>query len=88
MRGIELLKVARELNKSFFTIADLEKITGLPRRSLYVTLKRWVDKGIIERVGQGIYLPAMMDVPMENVAAQLYIPRAVHFSRPYPDMES
>ena len=79
MRGIELLKVARGLNKFFFTIADLEKITGLPRRSLYVTLKRWVDKGIIERVGQGIYLPAMMDVSMENVAAQLYIPNYLSF---------
>ena len=79
MRGIELLKVARELNKSFFTIADLEKITGLPRRSLYVTLKRWVDKGIIERVGQGIYLPAMMDVSMETVADELYIPNYLSF---------
>ena len=79
MRGIEVLKVARELNKSFFTIADLEKITGLPRRSLYVTLKRWGDKGLIERVGQGIYLPPMTDVSLENVAAQLYIPNYLSF---------
>ena len=79
MRGIEVLKVARELNKSFFTIADLEKITSLPRRSLYVTLKRWGDKGLIERVGQGIYLPPMTDVSLENVAAQLYIPNYLSF---------
>ena len=79
MRGIELLKVARELNKSFFTIADLEKITGLARKSLYVTLKRWGDKGLIERVGQGIYLPVMTDVSLENVAAQLYIPNYLSF---------
>jgi predicted transcriptional regulator of viral defense system len=79
MRGIELLKVARGLNKPFFTIADLEKITGLARRSLYVTLKRWVDDGFIERVGQGIYIPAMMDVSLENVAAQLYIPNYLSF---------
>ena len=79
MRGIELLKAARDLNKAFFSIADLEKITGLARRSLYVTLKRWVDKGIIERVGQGIYLPAMVDVSLENVAAQLYIPNYLSF---------
>lgn len=79
MRGIELLKVARGLNKPFFTIADLEKITGLARRSLYVTLKRWVDDGFLERVGQGIYIPAMMDVSLENVAAQLYIPNYLSF---------
>jgi predicted transcriptional regulator of viral defense system len=79
MKGIELFKVARELNKSFFTIADLEKITGLPRRSLYVTLKRWVDDGLMERVGQGIYLPAMTEVSLETVAAQLYIPNYLSF---------
>ena len=79
MRGIELLKAARDLNRAFFTIADLEKITGLARRSLYVTLKRWADKGIIERVTQGIYVPAMMDVSLENVAAQLYIPNYLSF---------
>ena len=79
MRGIELLKVARGLNKPFFTISDLEKITGLARRSLYVTLKRWVDDALIERVGQGIYVPAMTDVSLENVAAQLYIPNYLSF---------
>ena len=79
MRGIEALKIARDLNKSFFTIADLEKITGLARKSLYVTLKRWVDDGLMERVGQGIYIPAMMDVSLENVAAQLYIPNYLSF---------
>ena len=79
MRGIELLKVARGLNKPFFTISDLEKITGLARRSLYVTLKRWVDDALIERVGQGIYVPAMIDVSLENVAAQLYIPNYLSF---------
>jgi predicted transcriptional regulator of viral defense system len=79
MRGIEALKIARDLNKSFFTIADLEKITGLARGSLYVALKRWVGDGFFERVGQGIYIPAMMDVSLENLAAQLYIPNYLSF---------
>jgi predicted transcriptional regulator of viral defense system len=79
MRGIEALKIARDLNKSFFTIADLEKITGLARKSLYVTLKRWVDDGLMERAGQGIYIPAGVDISMETVAAQLYIPNYLSF---------
>lgn len=71
--------MARDLNKSFFTISEMEKVTGLSRGSLYVTLKRWVDKGIMERVGQGIYIPAMADVSLESVAAQLYIPNYLSF---------
>ena len=57
MRGIELLKVARGLNKPFFTIADLEKITGLARRSLYVALKRWVDDDLLKEWGRGFISP-------------------------------
>jgi predicted transcriptional regulator of viral defense system len=79
MRGIEALKIARALNKSFFTIPDLEKITGLARKSLYVTLKRWVDDGLMERVGQGIYIPAGVDISLGTVAAQLYIPNYLSF---------
>jgi len=50
MTGIVLLKTLKALNKPFFTIADLEKITRLGRNSLYVALKRWVDGGVLERV--------------------------------------
>ena len=54
MTGVGLLKALQALNKAFYTIADLEKITGLGRDSLYVALKRWVDGGVLERVSQGI----------------------------------
>jgi predicted transcriptional regulator of viral defense system len=50
MKGFELLKILRDLNKSFYTIADLEKITNLSRNSLYVALKRWAESGVLERV--------------------------------------
>jgi predicted transcriptional regulator of viral defense system len=79
MKGIELLKLLQKINKPFYTIADLEKITNLPRNSLYVALKRWVTGGIIERVAQGIYIPMGGDISIENVAAQLYIPNYLSF---------
>jgi predicted transcriptional regulator of viral defense system len=79
MKGIELLKKLQRMNKPFYTLADLEKITSLPRNSLYVALKRWVAAGIIERVAQGIYLPMGSVIPIENVAAQLYIPNYLSF---------
>ena len=79
MKGIELLKALQKINKPFYTIPDLEKITALPRRSLYVALKRWVAGGYIERVTQGIYLPMGSTISMETVAAQLYIPNYLSF---------
>lgn len=79
MRGIELLKKLQKINKPFYTIADLEKITGLQRDSLYVALRRWGGEGIIERVSQGIYLPMGSLISMETLAAQLYLPNYLSF---------
>jgi predicted transcriptional regulator of viral defense system len=79
MKGIELLKILQKINKPFYTIPDLEKITNLPRNSLYVALKRWETGEIIERVSQGIYIPMGGNVSLENVAAQLYIPNYLSF---------
>jgi predicted transcriptional regulator of viral defense system len=79
MKGIELLKKLQKINKPFFTIADLEKITSLPRNSLYVALRRWEAGGVIERVTQGIYIPMGGNVSSENIAAQLYIPNYLSF---------
>jgi len=79
MTGLGLLKTLKTLNKPFYTIADLEKITGLGRDSLYVTLKRWVDGGVMERVSQGIYIPMGENLPAEKIAAQLYLPNYLSF---------
>lgn len=79
MKGIELLKILQNINKPFYTIADLEKVTGLQRNSLYVSLKRWVAEGIVERVAQGIYLPMGSAISMETLAAQLYLPNYLSF---------
>ncbi|MBM4349739.1 MAG: hypothetical protein FJ106_07620 [Deltaproteobacteria bacterium] len=79
MKGIELLKALQKIDKPFYTIADLEKVTGLQRNSLYVALKRGVAGGVIERVAQGIYLPMGSLISMETLAAQLYLPNYLSF---------
>jgi predicted transcriptional regulator of viral defense system len=79
MTGVGLLKTLKTLNKPFYTVADLEKITGLGRDSLYVALKRWVDGGVLERVSQGIYIPMGENLSSEKIAAQLYLPNYLSF---------
>ncbi len=79
MRITELIKSLDRLNKPFYSIADLEKITSLSRKSLYVTLKRLVDRGILEKVGPGIYRPFTSKTSMEKIAASLYVPNYLSF---------
>jgi predicted transcriptional regulator of viral defense system len=79
MKITELIKSLDRLNKPFYSIADLEKITGLSRKSLYVTLKRLVDRGILEKVGPGIYRLFTSKTSMEKIAALLYVPNYLSF---------
>lgn len=79
MKTIELIKVLEGLNRSFYTISDLEKVTGLLRDSLYVTIKRLVDRGVLERMGSGIYRLFTTTPSIEKVASSLYIPNYLSF---------
>ena len=79
MKGLELLRMLRRIDKPYYTISDLEKVTTLPRTSLYVAIKRWVAAGILQKVAQGLYLPMGKTVPLENIAAQLYFPSYLSF---------
>ncbi len=79
MKTIELIKSLDRLNKPFYSIADIEKITGLPRKSLYVAIKRLVDRGILERISTGIYRSFTAKVSIEKIAASLYMPNYLSF---------
>ncbi len=79
MKTIELIKVLEGLNRPFYTISDLEKVTGLLRDSLYVTIKRLVDRGVLERMGSGIYRLFTTTPSIEKVASSLYIPNYLSF---------
>ncbi len=79
MRDVELTRRLRETGKEFFTLPDLEKVTGLERGSLYVALSRLTRRGIIRRAARGIYvLPDVMPLA-EKVASQLYFPCYLSF---------
>jgi len=69
----------RSTSKGFFTVSDLEKITGLEKKSLYVALNRWVRKGVLERAGRNIYVIAGDPVRLEAIAGQSYFPCYLSF---------
>lgn len=79
MRDIDLVKELRSTEKEFYTLADLEKVTGLGRKSIYVALNRWLKRGVLERAGRGIYVLPGSGVRLEAVAGQLYFPCYLSF---------
>ena len=79
MKSIELIKNLERINKPFYSIADIEKITGVSRKSIYVTLNRLVEKGILERIGTGVYRLFTAKVSVEKIAGSLYMPNYLSF---------
>ncbi|MEA1912839.1 MAG: hypothetical protein U9N06_03265, partial [candidate division WOR-3 bacterium] len=79
MRNTELLKKLEEINKPFYTIGDLSKITGQSRDFLYVSLSRWLKTGILKRPARGIYVPFGKEIPVEKIASAIYPPNYLSF---------
>ena len=52
---IDIFKKLKAFEKPYFTIADFEKIFGLKKESLYVTLSRLVKTGLLRRIKRGVY---------------------------------
>lgn len=79
MKAMEIFRKLKELNRPFYSISDLEKITGSNRNSLYVRLNGWVRMGILERIGNGLYIPGGEKIEIEKIAMELYPPCYLSF---------
>lgn len=78
-KDTELLRKLGELNKPYFTLSDLEKILGLKRESLYVTLTRLVKGGVLARPRRNIYTLFTNQSDIEHMAEELYFPSYLSF---------
>lgn len=79
MSNIKLLQTLRGFNKTYFTVADLEKILELERNSLYVTLNRLVKAGVLIKLRRGVYQPEFQSLELEKVANEIYYPSYLSF---------
>lgn len=75
----ELLRKLASFRKAYFTVADLEKLLGLPRKSVYVTLHRLVKSGLLLRLRKNAYTIFTEIVDAEKVANELYFPCYLSF---------
>lgn len=76
---MEFIRTLQALDRGFFTTADLEKITGLGRDSLKVSVNRLVKKEVLTRFKRGVYQLSLSTVDVKKVANQLYYPSYVSF---------
>lgn len=81
MKNIELIKILRGFHKSYLTVADLEKVLGLKRENLYVTLNRLVKSGVLVRLGKNIYSLFTETFDIEKIANELYFPSYLSFEQ-------
>ena len=78
-KDVRLVQFLSRLDKPYLTVADLEKILGLERASLYVTLSRLVRYGVLERPRRGVYQLALRPGDVSRMANLLYAPSYLSF---------
>lgn len=76
---IDFLRRLDTLGKVYYTIADLLKITGFSRDTLYVTLSRCVKKKALVRLSSGLYILPDRFNQIEMIANALYQPSYLSF---------
>ncbi|MFQ5899792.1 MAG: hypothetical protein ACE5JN_16310 [Candidatus Methylomirabilia bacterium] len=77
----DLLLVRRllDLDKPHFGVADLEKVLGQRRPSLYVALHRLVAYGVLVRLSRGVYQVALKQPDLARIANALVYPSYLSF---------
>ena len=76
---MEFIKKLQSLDRGYFSVADLEKITGLERSSLKVKLNRLLKQEVLVRLKRGVYQLSLNTIDVKRVANQLYYPSYLSF---------
>jgi len=78
-KDMALIQRLLNLDKPYFSPADLEKALGQKRPALYVTLNRLVKYGVLARLGQGVYQVTLRAADLPRIANQLVYPSYLSF---------
>ena len=81
----ELIKKLMDLRKPYFTVADLERVLGLKKKSIYVTLNRLTKSGVLTRLKKNVYMVFTGEVDAEKIANEIYYPSYLSFEKALSD---
>lgn len=79
MKALDLITTLQQIGKDYYSLADLEKITGLSRQSLRIAVHRWTKRGLLIRMGRGQYRLYSTAPSVERLALALYPPCYLSF---------
>lgn len=75
----QFLEKIKKIEKTFFTLRDLEKIWFGKKSTLKVTLSRMVKKGKLKRITRNIYILPEKVAKIERIANEIYFPSYLSF---------
>ena len=78
-KNIALMQQLLSLNKPYYSLSDLEKVLDQQRPSLYVTLNRLVESGVLVRLRRGVYQASLQAKSLTRVANTLVYPSYLSF---------
>ena len=79
-RDIQLVQRLGQFDKSYWTVADLQKVLGYKsRQTLLVVLHRLVGQGVLTRMRRGIYRVSINSADPAVLANLLYRPSYLSF---------
>lgn len=76
---MKLINKLKKINKLYYTIADLQKITGYKTDSLYVILNRFINQKELMRLASGVYILMERYGEIEKIANLIYFPSYLSF---------
>ncbi|MBU0978261.1 MAG: type IV toxin-antitoxin system AbiEi family antitoxin domain-containing protein [Patescibacteria group bacterium] len=81
----ELIKQLMVLRKPYFTVADFERLLGLKKQTLYVTLNRLTRSGVLTRLKKNVYAVFTSGIDIEKIANEIYYPSYFSFEKALSD---
>lgn len=74
MRDLELVLKLKNLERKVYTVSDLAKILPVKEKSLRTVIFRLTKRGVLNKIGRGLYTVFDEVVDIEEAACQLYYP--------------
>jgi len=75
----ELINQIKKIPKTYFSVIDILKVSGLDESSLRVSISRLVKRGELIKIGKGIYTQNNSQVNWEELVCRLYQPSYLSF---------
>lgn len=79
MKQVDFLKKLRELNKSFYTVSDIQAILGKDSAVVRNEIRRLIGRGSLKRLGRNVYVSPFQHYDIEEIACQLHLPCYLSF---------